>query len=267
MSSPLVLGIVGCQVLEDEMAYVVASDSDAEQIMIIDSTTQKTIADKIKRMAPNKKVKCVDENCSIKEFQLPAGMSIILWLKPISLHQSPPLLREEVLKAINRIEPLTKSILIFYGQCGNAFRSLEMITAGARVPVTILRDQDGSLIDDCFGTELGGKEEYRSFLVNQHGPAYVLNTMWAANWRVFMQDVQMLHDSNNVEEVKEVFKYMDYKTAIGLDTGLGDQDVFERQLEEFASIFDLQMEHHRATLKIVENSYNEAKKFLIDPPM
>jgi hypothetical protein len=60
---------------------------------------------------------------------------------------------------------------------------------------------------------------------------------------------------------------MDYKTAIGLNTGLGDQDVFERQLEEFASIFDLQMEHHRATLKIVEKSYNEAKKFLIDPPM
>jgi hypothetical protein len=267
MSSPLVLGIVGCQVLEDEMAYVVASDSDAEQIMIIDSTTQKTIADKIKKMAPDKIVKCIDENCNIKQFQLPAGMSIILWLKPISLHQSPPLLREEVLKAINRIEPLTKSILIFYGQCGNAFRSLEMITAGARVPVTILRDNDGSLIDDCFGTELGGKEEYRTFLVNQPGPAYILNTMWAANWRVFMQDVQMLHDSNNVEEVKEVFEYMDYRVAIGLNTGLGDQDVFERQLEEFASIFDLQMEHHRATLKIVENSYNEAKKFLIDPPM
>jgi hypothetical protein len=134
------------------------------------------------------------------------------------------------------------------------------------VPVTILRDNDGSLIDDCFGTELGGKEEYRKFLVSQPGPSYVLNTMWAANWRVFMQDVQMLRDSNNVEEVKEVFKYMDYKTAIGLNTGLGDQDVFERQLEEFACIFDLQMEHHRATLKIVENSYREAKKFLSDPP-
>jgi hypothetical protein len=195
------------------------------------------------------------------------GMSIILWLKPISLHQSPPLLREEVLKAINRIEPLTKSILIFYGQCGNAFRSLEMITAGARVPITILRDPDGSLIDDCFGTVLGGKEEYRQFLINMPGPSYVLNTMWAANWRVFMVDTQMLHDPNNVEEAKDVFKYMDYKMTIGLDTGLGDSDAFEHQLEEFASIFDLQMKHHRATLRIVEKSYKEAKKFLSDPPM
>jgi hypothetical protein len=267
MNGSSVLGIVGCQVLEDEMAYVVASDSDADRIMIIDSTTQKTIADKIKRMAPNKDVKCFDENCSIKEFQFPIGMSVILWLKPISLHQSPPLLREEVLKAINRIEPLTKAILIFYGQCGNAFRSLEMITAGARVPITILKDNDGSLIDDCFGTELGGKEEYRNFLISQQGPAYILNTMWAANWRVFMQDVQMLRDPSNMDEVKEIFKYMDYRTAIGLNTGLGDRDVFERQLEEFASIFDLQMEHHRATLKIVERSYNEAKRFLSDPPL
>jgi hypothetical protein len=60
---------------------------------------------------------------------------------------------------------------------------------------------------------------------------------------------------------------MDNRTAIGLNTGLGDQDTFERQLEEFASIFDLQMGHHRATLTIVEKSYNEAKKFLSDPPM
>jgi hypothetical protein len=267
MNGPNVLGIVGCQVLEDEMAYVVASDPDTDQILIIDSTIQKTVTDKIKRMAPRKKVKCIDENCTIKEFQLPPGMSTILWVKPIGLHQSPPLLREEVLKAINRIEPLTRSILLFYGQCGNAFRSLEMITAGSRVPVTILKDNDGSMIDDCFGTELGGKEEYRNFLINQNGPAYVLNTMWAANWRVFMQDVQMLHDPNNLEEAKEVFKYMDYKTAIGLNTGLGDLDAFEHQLQEFASIFDLQMEHHRATLRIVENSYNEAKRLLRDPPM
>lgn len=267
MNGPSVLGIVGCQVLEDEMAYVVATDPDTEQIMIIDSTVQKTIGDKIRRMAPGKKVKCIDETCAIKEFQLPPGMSTILWIKPICLHQSPPLLREEVLKAINWIEPLAKSILLFYGQCGNAFRSLEMITAGSRVPVTILKDDDGSMIDDCFGTELGGKEEYRSFLVNTKGPAYVLNTMWAANWRVFMQDVQMLHDYNNLDEAKEVFKYMDYKTCIGLNTGLGDLDAFEHQLQEFASIFDLEMEHHRATLKIVENSYDEAKRLLSNNPM
>jgi hypothetical protein len=55
--------------------------------------------------------------------------------------------------------------------------------------------------------------------------------------------------------------------TIGLDTGLGDSDAFEHQLEEFASIFDLQMKHHRATLRIVEKSYKEAKKFLSDPPM
>lgn len=78
--------------------------------------------------------------------------------------------------------------------CGNAFRNLEMITAGMRVPVTILRDDDGSMIDDCFDTELGGRQEYRDFLINQDGPSYVLNTMWAANWRAFRQDMQMMHD-------------------------------------------------------------------------
>ncbi|MDD1743055.1 MAG: DUF1638 domain-containing protein [Methanomassiliicoccales archaeon] len=266
-NGPNALGIVGCQVLEDEMAYVVASDEEADNVLIIDSTMQKTITDKIKRMAPKKNVHCIDENCGIREYQMPSGTSVILWLKPIGLHQSPPLLREEVLKAINRIEPLAQSILIFYGQCGNAFRSMEMITAGARVPVTILRDDDGALIDDCFGTELGGRDEYRDFLIGQTAPAYVLNTMWAANWRIFMHDMQMLRDPNNVEEAKEVFRYMDYRTAVGLNTGLGDLDAFERRLQEFASIFDLELEHHRATLKIVERSYGEAKRLLREPPL
>ena len=127
MNGPSVLGIVGCQVLEDEMAYVVATDPDTEEIMIIDSTVQKTITDKIKRMAPRKKVKCIDETCAIKEFQLPSGMSTILWIKPIGLHQSPPLLREEVMKAINRIEPLAKSILLFYGQCEHHRATLKIV--------------------------------------------------------------------------------------------------------------------------------------------
>lgn len=267
MSGPKVLGIIGCQVLEDEMAYIVASDQEAKQVLVIDGTAQKTLGNKIMRMAPDKKVMCFDEKYDLKDFQLASGaeMTVIMWLKPIGLHQSPPMLREEVVKAIGKVERFAKSVLIFYGECGNAFRNLEKLSQGAKVPITMLKDRDGSPIDDCYGTELGGKEEYRQFLIDQPGPTYLLNTMWAANWRSFMQEIQMLRDPNDLEEVREVFKYMDYRAIIGLNTGLGDQEEFERQLEEFANLFELKKDNHRCTLHVVENSYREAKANLLRP--
>jgi hypothetical protein len=267
MTVPRVLGIVGCQVLEDEMAYIVANDQEVKNVLIIDGTEQKTLASKIQGLAPNKNVKCFDETWDIKSFQIPSPseLTVIVWLKPIELHQSPPLLREEVMKAINSMETYAQSVLIFYGDCGGAFRNPNKLSQETRVPITILKDKDGSPIDDCYGTELGGRDEYRQFLIDQSGPAYILNTMWAANWRHFMQEIQMLRDANDLEEAKEVFKYMDYKTAIGLNTGLGNQVDFERQLEEFARIFELKKENHRCTLHVVDNSYHDAKALLPGP--
>lgn len=259
-----VLGIVGCQVLEDEMAYVVAHDHDVRRVLIIDGTQEKTIADKIRRMAPDKMVVSFGEEFDFKQYQMSPELSVILWLKSIGLHQSPPMLREDVMRSVSKMEHLANSVMLFYGQCGSAFRNMEIIRKGVHVPLTILHDGDGSLIDDCYGTALGGKEEYRLFLVSQPGPAYVINTMWAANWRHFMIEMQMCRDPNDLEEVKDIFKFMDYKKVVGLNTGLMEQTTFDQRLEEFASLFGLELENHRCSLKIVERSYHEAKQFLQD---
>jgi len=81
--------------------------------------------------------------------------------------------------------------------------------------------------------------------------------------RHFMLDIQMMRDPNDIEEAKEVFEYMDYKKAVGLNTGLTDQSAFSEQLIEFANIFGLVPESHRCSLHVVEDSYKEAKKFLM----
>lgn len=256
---PKILGIIGCQVLEDEIVHIVSNDPEVKHVLVIDSTAEHSLASKIKRQTKNVKVIVRDENFDLTKFNYPEEMSVLIWVKSISLHQSPALLREEVLKVVRRVEPYVGSVLLFYGQCGNAFMNMEILATEAKVPITILKDKDGSPIDDCYGTELGGREEYRSFLVNQEGPAYVLNSMWAANWRNFMKEVQMLHDPHDITEVQEIFKYMEYKKIIGLNTGLVEDSIFEMQLEEFAEIFGLPFENHGCQLSIIERSYQEAK--------
>jgi hypothetical protein len=257
------LGIIGCQVLEDEMAHIISKDPDVKNVLVIDSTNERTLAPKIKRLAADKKVTIRDENFDIAKFRHGKELNVIAWVKSINLHQSPKLLREEVMKVIIKIEPHVQSILLLYGQCGNAFLNMNRLTEGVKVPVTILMDENGILMDDCYGTALGGRDEYRAFLINEEGPAYILNSMWAAHWRHFMMEVQMLRNPNDVEEIRELFRYMDYRKVVGLNTGLIEESVFEMLLEEFSEIFALPSENHDGTASVVERSYKEAKNSLL----
>jgi hypothetical protein len=257
------LGMIGCQVLEDEMAHLVSRDPEIRNVLVIDSTKERTLATKIKRMATDKKVTIRDENYDIGKFRHGKDLSVIVWIKPINLHQSPKLLREEVFKVVWRLEPFVQSILLLYGQCGNAFLNLDPVDGDRRVPLTILKDEQGMLMDDCFGTVLGGRDEYRSFLIGEDGPSYVLNSMWAANWRNFMIEVQMLRDPNDIGEIKDLFKYMDYRRVVGLNTGLLEEDVFNMLLEEFSDTFAMPSENKECTLRVLERSYQEAKEHLL----
>jgi hypothetical protein len=86
--------------------------------------------------------------------------------------------------------------------------------------------------------------------------------MWAANWRNFMHEVQLLRDPNDVEDAKYVFQCMEYTRVVKLQTGLGDGEAYQNQIEEFAAAFGLRIEEVPCTLKVVEQSYQAAKSCL-----
>jgi hypothetical protein len=244
--------------MEDEISHLVGGDVDVANVLLIDTTVSNRMEQKILAIDPNKNVLSVNCPDVFPELDLRQGISVLIWLKPIELHQSPPLLREQVHSAIKCMEPHVRSFIMFYGQCGHAFRNVEKVLEDVSVPVSLLKGSNDILVDDCTGSLLGGTEEYRQFLLNQQG-AYVLNTMWAANWKEFMQEIQMLRNPEDVSEIKEVFRYMDYRVVVGLDTGLVESSVFDRQLEEFADLFGMKTQRFPCTLGVVERCYQEAK--------
>lgn len=254
-----VIAVIGCQVLEDEAVHVLASDAELQGIYVVDSPQAEGIAEKLRHAGNSRvfEVRPEELRASLPD----QGLSAIVWVKPIGLHQSPQHLREEVVTNAKQIAPLCDSILIFYGLCGNAFRAIDAIAEEFSVPLVILRDAQGLIVDDCVGAVLGGTEEYRAFLLRDKG-GYTLNTMWAANWRHFMVETQLLHDPNDPEEAKMVFQCMDYKNVVMLDTGLVDKEEFRREAEEFARTFDLGNTEERCTLRVVEDSYRLAKSMM-----
>lgn len=254
-----VLALIGCQVLEDEIAHVLAADQELDQVLVVESPQADGIAEKLRLKACGRVIEVKPEEIGGR---LPlGGTSAIVWVKPIGLHQSPAHLREEVVANAKLVAPHCDAILIFYGLCGNAFRSIDTIAKEFAVPLAILRDAKGLIADDCVGTVLGGSQEYRDFLMRDKG-GYTMNTMWAANWRHFMVETQLLRDPDDPEEGRMVFQCMDYRKVVMLDTGLGDPAAFRRQCDEFARVFGLGSDEERCTLKVVESSYRRAKSLL-----
>jgi hypothetical protein len=251
-----VLGLIGCQVLEDEVAHVICQDKELETVLVVDSPKAEGIASKLRQGSMANVIEAHEEELADR---LPEeGASAIVWVKPIELHQSPANLRADVVASAKGIAPLCDSILIFYGVCGNAFRAMDKVADEIGAPIVILRDSKGLIVDDCIGAVLGGAEEYRNFLLRDKG-GYTMNTMWAANWRHFMVETQLLHDPIDPEEARIVFQCMDYSKVVMLVTGLGDDALFHKQAEEFANTFGLGYREERCTLAAVEASYLTAK--------
>jgi hypothetical protein len=255
-----VLGIVGCQVFEDEIAHVVYNDLEVSNVFVIDSDESKSVMNKIRMLDPEKKVVRMAEEW-LETAPVPKERSIIIWIKPISLHQSPTKLREDVTSTIYRIRRLCHSIMLFYGTCGNAFRSVEDIAKRARANVAILRDAKGYIVDDCIGTVIGGTEEYLEQLRNS-SLAFQFTPMWAANWRKFFNEFQILRDPDDMEQAQIIFENMGYAKVLKLETGLGNRKVFDNQVREFADKFNLKIEALDCTLKVVDSSYKKARQLL-----
>jgi hypothetical protein len=255
-----VLGIIGCQVFEDEIAHVVYNDLEVTNVFVIDSDESKGIINKIRMLDPEKKVVRMAEEW-LETATVPRERSIIIWMKPISLHQSPAKLREDVTSAIYRIRHICHSIMLFYGICGNAFRSIDEIAKRAKANVVILKDEKGYIVDDCICTMVGGTEEYLEQLRNS-SLAFQFTPMWAANWRRFFNEFQILRNPDDMEQAQIIFENMGYDKVLKLETGLGNRKAFDDQIQEFSDKFSLKIEALECTLKVVDSSYKKARQLL-----
>lgn len=255
------LGIIGCQVFEDEIVHLLSSDDSIDRVMIVESPESKSLFDKLARTDRTDKV-ALRKELRVDDRPPNDGFTVIIHILPISFHQTPSALRAMVMSEIWKMEPSCAAILLFYGLCGNAFKNIDSLTSGLRTRVVILRDCRDKIVDDCVGAVLGGTEEYLEFLRTDKG-GYPLNTMWAHNFRHFMNEIQLLGENSDLEEAKFVFECMDYHKIVELDTGLGGEE-YHRRIREIAESFSLEVLTVPCTLKVIDASYQSAKECLDD---
>ena len=256
------LGIVGCPILEDEIVHSVHLDHDISRVFVVESEDSKNLLRKLR----SARVKAEVRSIGLEELDaLPdEGFNLLVLMKSMALHEDPQLLRQEVSKAVAIIGPKCRSIMLFYGLCGNAFKHMSQMEAETGHKLTLLTDEEGRPVDDCIAAVLGGTDGYYRLLKRYPGVFY-LTPAWAENWRelIYKMEITKGMEKGDLSTLKWMFEIAGYKKALKLDTGLGDREVFEDKVDDFVKEFNFEkatLEKEFITLEAVDRSYERAKR-------
>lgn len=257
-----VLGIIGCPILENEIVYAIKRDKEIARVYVIENEDSRNLLMKLTRAEVGAKI------CPIKQDELDHfpehGFNVLILMKSMGLHEDPQKLRKEVLESVNLLAQKCRSILLFYGLCGNAFKDISEIENDCRQTLFMITDDQGRPVDDCIAAVLGGTDGYYHLLKRYPGVFY-LTPAWAEYWRELIYKMELTRgiNKNDLSTLKWLFEIAGYKMALKLDTGLGDQEAFDRHVEDFVREFNFQkasLEKEFITLEAIEHSYDRAKK-------
>jgi len=251
-----VLGIIACEMFEEEIVELAKTDRDVDQVFVVENECSGRLCDKLKavgvRVASGRL-----ESFSVEEDEF----AVVMELKEMALHEKPEILKKEVLESIARMQDCVDSVLLFYGLCGNALRKIYQLTESVKVPVLILTDSEGDIVDDCIGASVGGTDMYLK-LLKQYPGTFFLTPMWAEHWREMFQKVHIVRDPWDIKGCKYVFDYVGYRNAMKIEMNIGDEEAFERNVEEFRKLFGFARLDVKGSMDIVRNNYMEAKKLI-----
>ena len=268
MPADMVLGVIGCPILEDEIVHAVQRDRDITKVIVVRSEDSANLVRKLGLLKDHPPVEVIEPGsiASVDE----KGFSLLVMMKPMALHEDPKVLREEVAKALSDVAGVSRSILLFYGLCGNAFKDVAPLAESTARPITVLSDEQGRPVDDCIAAVVGGTDGYLRLLKRYPGVFY-LTPGWAENWRELISKMEITRgiDKDDLSTLKWMFELAGYKLAIKIPTGLGEQDRFDQRAREFVREFgfDLgELEREHVTLECVDRSYDQAKSQLSAGP-
>jgi hypothetical protein len=261
------LYLISCRIFEDELVHIFEKEDENTHLILIENENIQGIEKKLNEVSIEyEKVSIENLSSAIgSDDEYNPNFVVVLNLLELALDAEPQLLKEKVYKHIEQNGELFDGILVFYGLCGNVLGSLERDFAYMGIPVSILRDASGEVVDDCICAAFESRSAYVEAVQgeNRGEGTYFLTPMQAANWRELLVLAKLTPDPNDTEMIKFVFEYSGYKNVGKVDTGLSYEKEFDNIVDEFASLFDFEKLLFTGSTKVTEGSYDSMKKRII----
>lgn len=282
-----ILSIVACRMFEDEIAHLISSDRELEQLIVVESKDCFGLLRKLKAdncipvTAPLDRVPFLLGNRHGSGFMTIAKpllmlpffrkihdkmklkaahrVTLVVNLLRLGLHDDVEILKSEVYENLREMATFSDGILLFYCSCGEAFKSLEDDFSEFDCPLFLLKDGNGEVVADCISAALGGNAAYDELMYACRGTgALYFTSMWASNWK---QTREERKKSKNFKE--DFLKDPRYSRVVKLDTGLSYDPDFHKNVQDFARTFDMEIMEVKGSMELAEKSYRAAKKGVI----
>ena len=254
-----VLGIITCEILEREFAYLLANDPEVLGISILEDPFSRELGEAITRkgrITPKPLV-------TIAEYVPTSlnGLEVIVRVLKAGLHSVINDLRDGVAQAATELAPYVDAILLGYGLCGNALKDHNELLPASAVPLLLPMDGDHP-VDDCIGLIIGGRENYYEEQCKVAGTMFI-NSGFSRHWE------DILHKGRGAEKfglaiIKRLMA--NYERSLIMPTPVASEQELMSGVEEFNKIYNLRTEVRPGTLGLLEKAWNSTKQLVRDPP-
>ena len=289
-----VLSIIACEMLEDELSYVLSEDHDLNQLIVVENRQSLRFVRKLKSINCQPKLFPLDKvPIFLKEANNSVYNSVynfvsvnILKLflkfpffkkiphntggkskeknreKPIvvvntlklGLHADSELLRSEIYQSIRKMAAFSDGILIFYGNCGHSLRNTVADFKDLPCSLYFLKDEKGEIVDDCISVALGGNDNYAEVMQSGKGIGMIYLTPM---WASSWKEMRM--ESNNTSDFNDSFLKKHYKRVVKISNEISMGSEFDKNVLNYARTFDMSITEMEGSMKIASKSYLSAK--------
>ncbi len=250
-----VLGLITCEVLEEEWASLLAIDPDIDRFVVLEDAHSRQFIHALELRGCTKIVRI--PHLKAYKAEPSCGIVVIVRVLEFGLHRSRNVLRRALADAVRDMDWYADALMLGYGLCGNALDHPEDIL-DVKTPLFMPMDGDQS-VDDCVGLLIGGRERYHGEQCRVPG-TFFMTPGWTSHWRRLLdkkdtQSTASLHDS-----LKRVFDR--YERCLLVVTPAMPEDTMRERCRPFADLLGLRIESCCGSLTIFEKTWQSAKVYL-----
>ncbi|MGD8911921.1 MAG: DUF1638 domain-containing protein [Candidatus Thiodiazotropha sp.] len=247
-----VIGIITCEILELEFAWLLGDDRDIQRISVLEDSHSRRLIELLEaRQAPN--LRCLPHPHAFTP-EPDEPLEVLVRVLAMGLHRNRKVLRHALAKSAQGLRPHIDVLLLGYGLCGGALNDAPAVV-DMDIPVFQPMD-DNHPIDDCIALCMGGRERYYSEQRKIAG-TYFLTPGWSRHWRRMLD-----MDSGEVSQPGLKRLLYDYERVLLLESPVIPDDELQRRGAQFGRLTGLCLETQAGTLTPLTAAWNATKAAL-----
>ncbi len=274
--------MIVCPMVDDNLIYSLDKDTEDKKIIVVDNENNTSIKNKLDHIGERYEVVPWRDILS-RTYELDRdSFTIVIYMINLGLHSRPDELKIKVEEIAEDMQPYVDGIGFYLGTCGNGGWDIpKWCEEKGYKPSAMFCDENGCPCHDCVGINISGGPKYLEMQKKYTGHLYIFPAM-ATNYDEFMEADQAESDATEAsltDEMREVLGiepgrdgYMrwllnlgGYEYILKLDTGIGDRENFEKDLQRVSEKTRLKIKEADegwADLRPTDALYDKCKSFL-----